>query len=139
MKFPILAALAASIPFLGGSVDAAPLLIIGNKAGVFQIATLGGAAFRIKQVPSTSFQFGSRRGPVALARAYSKFGVAIPPDLLSIIEAILEELGLLQLGGIGQGGNGRGKGSANGPARTNGTQGINANSGMSAPAPRTGV
>ncbi|KAI0383454.1 Asp-domain-containing protein [Hypomontagnella monticulosa] len=52
--------------------------------------------FKIKQVPNKKF-YGQRkgRGSMAIARAYSKYGATIPDDLLSTIEEILKELGLL--------------------------------------------
>lgn len=36
-----------------------------------------------------------------MAKAYSKYGAAIPDDLLSYIEQLLEELGLLDQPGAG--------------------------------------
>jgi hypothetical protein len=94
MKFSVLAAVAAIVPSFTEVAAAPAILRPATRLDVFQVATLGGATFRIQQVPNKSFIFGARRGPIALARAYSKFGIAIPPDLLSIIEAILKDLGL---------------------------------------------
>ncbi|KAI1398785.1 Asp-domain-containing protein [Hypoxylon fuscum] len=58
--------------------------------------------FKISQVPNKKF-YGQRRGrgSMAIARAYSKFGQAVPDDLLTTIEQILEELGLLGNTGSG--------------------------------------
>ncbi|TID06877.1 Aspartic protease pep1 [Colletotrichum higginsianum] len=92
MRFTNPAAVAAVIPFAARLVDAAP--------SKMEIATLGGAAFRIEQVPNPDFYYGSRRGPIALARAYSKFGQQIPDDLLSLIDQILDDLGLLKGGEV---------------------------------------
>ncbi len=36
-----------------------------------------------------------------MAKAYSKYGATVPDDLLSYIEQILEELGLIQQPGAG--------------------------------------
>ncbi|KAK1598337.1 eukaryotic aspartyl protease [Colletotrichum navitas] len=108
------AAVAAFIPFVAHPADAKPVK--------FEIATLGGAAFRIEQVPNPNFYYGSRRGPVALARAYSKFGQQIPDELLSLIDQILAELGLLNGGNGGHRGHGKGKGGAGaGGSKGNGT------------------
>ncbi|KAK6215025.1 eukaryotic aspartyl protease [Colletotrichum tabaci] len=97
MRFTNSAAIAAVIPFAARLVDAAP--------SKMEIATLGGAAFRVEQVPNPDFYYGSRRGPIALARAYSKFGQQIPDDLLSLIDQILDDLGLLKGGkGVHKGG-----------------------------------
>ncbi|KAI0853372.1 eukaryotic aspartyl protease [Daldinia vernicosa] len=69
---------------------------------LFEITTLGGMTFKISQVPNKKF-YGQRkgRGSMAIARAYSKYGAAVPDDLLSTIEEILKELGLLGNGGAG--------------------------------------
>ncbi|KAK1988626.1 eukaryotic aspartyl protease [Colletotrichum cereale] len=116
MRFANSAAVAAFIPFVAHLVDATPVKL--------EIATLGGAAFRIEQVPNPDFYYGSRRGPIALARAYSKFGQPIPNDLQSLIDQILAELGLLNGGSSAhrQGnGQGRGKGKGAGGSKGNGT------------------
>ncbi|EFQ30784.1 eukaryotic aspartyl protease [Colletotrichum graminicola M1.001] len=109
MRFFNSATVAAFIPFVVHLADAKPVSI--------EIATLGGAAFRIEQVPNPNFYYGSRRGPIALARAYSKFGQQIPDELLSLIDQILAELGLLNGGngahmGHGEGGGSKGNGTA---------------------------
>ncbi|GJD02653.1 endothiapepsin [Colletotrichum higginsianum] len=110
MRFTNPAAVAAVIPFAARLVDAAP--------SKMEIATLGGAAFRIEQVPNPDFYYGSRRGPIALARAYSKFGQQIPDDLLSLIDQILDDLGLLKGGkGVHKGGKGEGKGKGKGKGK----------------------
>ncbi|KAL7620641.1 hypothetical protein AAE478_009636 [Parahypoxylon ruwenzoriense] len=69
---------------------------------LFEITTLGGMTFKIKQVPNNKFRgLQKGRGSMAIARAYSKYGAVIPEDLLAIIQQILEELGLLNNGGAG--------------------------------------
>ncbi|KAF6818150.1 eukaryotic aspartyl protease [Colletotrichum sojae] len=116
MRFGNSAAVAAFVPFAAHAVYAAP----SKRIEAFEIATLGGAAFRIEQVPNPDFYYGSRRGPIALARAYSKYGQQIPDDLLSLIDQILDELGLLR-GGKGKGrGKGKGKGGKGGGTGGNG-------------------
>ncbi|KAK2038923.1 eukaryotic aspartyl protease [Colletotrichum somersetense] len=113
MRFTNPAAVAACIPFVANLVNAKPVNI--------EIATLGGAAFRIEQVPNPNFYYGSRRGPIALARAYSKFGQQIPDELLSLIDQILAELGLLNGGsGASRGGHGHGKGKGMGAGGSKG-------------------
>ncbi|KAI1419948.1 eukaryotic aspartyl protease [Xylaria sp. FL1777] len=83
-------------------VLAAPTEKRGILGPLFEISTLGGMTFKINQVPNQKF-YGARkgRGAMAMAKAYSKYGAAIPDDLLSYIEQILEELGLIQQPGAG--------------------------------------
>ncbi|GKT41677.1 aspergillopepsin-1 [Colletotrichum spaethianum] len=122
MRFTNSAAVAAFPPFVAHLVNAAPSKV--------EIATLGGAAFRIEQMPNPDFYYGSRRGPIALARAYSKFGQQIPDNLLSLIDQILEELGLLDRGsGKHNGGKGKmhgGKGKGNSTMTPGGAEAIRA-------------
>ena len=120
MKFLNLAALAASILSAGSSariISRTRTIIL--KPDAFEIAVLGGQTFRVSQVPNVGF-IAQGRGPRAMARAFSKYGVAVPADLLLVLEQILLELGLLRpngRGGLGVG-NGRG-GSGNSPVNTN--------------------
>ncbi|KAI0173576.1 eukaryotic aspartyl protease [Hypoxylon sp. FL1284] len=69
---------------------------------MFEITTLGGMTFKITQVPNKKY-YGQHkgRGSMAIARAYSKYGAAIPDDLLSSIQKLLGELGLLGDDGSG--------------------------------------
>ncbi|KAI1657635.1 eukaryotic aspartyl protease [Daldinia decipiens] len=71
---------------------------------LFEVTTLGGMTFKISQVPNKKF-YGVQKGggSMAIARAYSKYGAAISDDLLSTIEEILKELGLLGNAGAGAG------------------------------------
>ncbi|KAJ8125477.1 hypothetical protein O1611_g8161 [Lasiodiplodia mahajangana] len=96
MRFHHGAVVAASFIFTQNLISAAPVQKRGIL-GLFEISTLGGVTFKIQQVPNKKF-YGARkgRGAMAIARAYSKYGAAIPDDLLSYIEQLLEELGLLQ-------------------------------------------
>ncbi|KAI1875170.1 hypothetical protein JX265_004228 [Neoarthrinium moseri] len=90
MKFSAVAAVAGAILSHDGRVAASPL-----KIEVFEISTLGGMTFKIHQAPNKAFS-GLRKGPLAIARAYTKFGLTFPDDLSSVIEQLLEELGLLK-------------------------------------------
>ncbi|KAH9894594.1 eukaryotic aspartyl protease [Xylariomycetidae sp. FL2044] len=63
----------------------------------YSISTLGGMTFKVNQVPNEKFSGQAKgRGAMAMARAYTKYGVAVSDDLASTIEQLLEELGLLQ-------------------------------------------
>ncbi|KAK9425762.1 hypothetical protein SUNI508_03123 [Seiridium unicorne] len=85
------ATLAAAIVAQYGLVSASPLKVI--TIDLSEISTLGGMTFKIHQQPNKAFS-GVRKGPLAIAKAYAKFGVSFPDDLLSVIEQLLEELGL---------------------------------------------
>ncbi|KAF3023496.1 Type I transmembrane sorting receptor [Neopestalotiopsis sp. 37M] len=85
-------ALAIAIGLQNGLVAAAPHTKV-IKIDLSEISVLGGMTFKIHQQPNKAFK-GVRKGSLALARAYSKFGVAFPDDLLTAIEKLLEELGL---------------------------------------------
>ncbi|KAI5927252.1 eukaryotic aspartyl protease [Camillea tinctor] len=110
MKFQNTTALAASFLMCHGVVSAAPppQQPQPEKRGIldplYAISTLGGMTFKISQVPNKKF-YGTRRGrgSMAIARAYSKYGVAVSDDLLTTIQQLLEELGLLQSAGVGNG------------------------------------
>ncbi|KAI0601438.1 eukaryotic aspartyl protease [Biscogniauxia sp. FL1348] len=107
MKFQNTTALAASVLMCHGVVSAAPPPQ-PQKRGIldplYAISTLGGMTFKINQVPNTKF-YGTRRGrgSMAIARAYSKYGVAVSDDLLTTIQQLLEELGLVQSAGASNG------------------------------------
>lgn len=97
---------AAAAAFVVCSQDFASASPVGGRVQkrdtIYEITTLGGMTFKISQVPNKKF-YGQRRGrgSMAIARAYSKFGQAVPDDLLTTIEQILEELGLLGNTGSG--------------------------------------
>ncbi len=79
---------------------------------MLEISVFGGQTIRAPQVANSAF-VGVGRGPRAMAKAYAKFGVQISPELLLILEEILEALGLFSpsggLGGLGgSAGNGGG-------------------------------
>jgi hypothetical protein len=90
MKLLAAAAVGASILAQGGLISASPLKIID----IFEISTLGGMTFQISQVPNQRYS-GAPKGPLAVAKAYAKFGVDAPDDLLSAIDQLLQQLGLL--------------------------------------------
>ncbi|KAI1375367.1 eukaryotic aspartyl protease [Hypoxylon crocopeplum] len=96
MKFTSTAAVAAYFLCCQDLASAGPVQKRGLLDPTFEITVLGGMTFKITQVPNKKF-YGQHkgRGSMAIARAYSKYGIAIPDDLLSTIEKILEELGLL--------------------------------------------
>ncbi|KAI0126914.1 eukaryotic aspartyl protease [Xylariales sp. AK1849] len=91
MKFLSAAAIAASLLSQNGMISASPMDI--KVVDVFEVSTLGGMTFKINQQPNEAYT-GIRKGPLALGRAYAKFGVSFPDDLTSIIQQLLEELGL---------------------------------------------
>lgn len=90
MKFS-LAACAAVMLAQDGIVSASSHKV--SRHDILEISTLGGMTFKIHQKPNKKFT-GLRRGPLAIARAYTKFGISYSDDLLSVIEKLLEELGL---------------------------------------------
>lgn len=94
MKFSSSVVLATAVS-LGrdGIASAAPTKTKVIKIDLSGVSVLGGMTFKIHQQPNKAFS-GIRKGPLALARAYSKFGAALPDDLLSVVEQLLEELGL---------------------------------------------
>lgn len=96
------AAVAAYVLCCRDLASAGPVQKRGVLDPLFEITTLGGMTFKISQVPNKKF-YGRRkgRGSMAIAKAYSKYGAAIPDDLLSAVEEILKELGLLGNGGAG--------------------------------------
>ncbi|KAI8947204.1 eukaryotic aspartyl protease [Xylaria longipes] len=103
MRFHHGAVVAASFSFTRNLVSAAPTEKRGVLGPLFEVSTLGGMTFKLNQVPNQKFS-GARkgRGAMAMAKAYTKYGAAVPDDLLSYIEQLLEELGLIQQPGAGK-------------------------------------
>lgn len=108
MKIPSTFALAATA-LLATTTSGSPLPLQPRSRSftvspsLFEIAVLGGSTVRVNQVPNVNF-FQGRRGPMALANAYRKFGLAVPQELLDVIEAIIAEiLANLARGGPGAG------------------------------------
>jgi hypothetical protein len=88
MRLSYTTAVAASILSSAGLVAAAPRL----NAPV-EIAVLGGSTFRLHQKANPHFR-AIGRGPRAIAKAYQKFGVAVPDSLLEVLLEILQQLGI---------------------------------------------
>ncbi|KAK3394645.1 aspartic peptidase domain-containing protein [Podospora didyma] len=63
----------------------------------FKVSTLGGATFKISQVYNTNFKQAGK-GPRALGKVYSKFGVDFPPELAAVLKALLDQLRIKPLG-----------------------------------------
>lgn len=57
---------------------------------VYGVSTLGGMTFKINQVPNQAYT-GRRKGPLAIAKAYSKFGVSYPDELVTVLEKLVKE------------------------------------------------
>ncbi|KAL2154393.1 hypothetical protein VTH82DRAFT_3069 [Thermothelomyces myriococcoides] len=85
MKFAVFA-LAASL------VAAAPRVVKVDPSDI-KPRRLGGTKFKLPQIHNDFFrQHG--RGPRALAKAYEKYNIELPPDLLHVIRGILRDLGI---------------------------------------------
>ncbi|CAK7218041.1 hypothetical protein SCUCBS95973_003355 [Sporothrix curviconia] len=98
---------------------------------MLEISVFGGQTIRAPQVLNAGFVTPGR-GPRALAKAYAKFGVEISPELLLILEEILEALGITVPGVAGTGG-------TSGTTGTGGTaanQSTSASQGMVAAVPQ---
>ncbi|KAH8899317.1 Asp-domain-containing protein [Thozetella sp. PMI_491] len=121
MKFSSAAAVAASLLSSAGLVTALTII----EPSKFEITVLGGSTFRLQQQPNKNYNMVGR-GPRALAKVYTKFGLSLPPELLLLLEEILLELGLLKSGGGSGTGSGSGIGRGNSTAPgTNATDGAN--------------
>ncbi|KAL2199999.1 aspartic peptidase domain-containing protein [Corynascus similis CBS 632.67] len=85
MKFAAVA-LAASL------VAAAPRVVKVDPSDI-KPRRLGGAKFKLGQIHNDLFrQHG--RGPRALAKAYEKYNIELPPTLLEVVQKILKDLGI---------------------------------------------
>ncbi|AEO53939.1 hypothetical protein MYCTH_2295885 [Thermothelomyces thermophilus ATCC 42464] len=85
MKFAALA-LAASL------VAAAPRVVKVDPSDI-KPRRLGGTKFKLGQIHNDLFrQHG--RGPRALAKAYEKYNIELPPNLLEVVQRILKDLGI---------------------------------------------
>lgn len=86
MKFATFAAFAASL------VAAAPRVVQVHPSDI-RPRRLGGHKFKLPQIHNDMFrQHG--RGPRALAKAYEKYDIELPTDLVEIVQKILTELGI---------------------------------------------
>jgi hypothetical protein len=86
MKFSSLAAIAAPALFWDALTSASPL-----KVDVFEVSVLGGMTFKINQTPNKAYT-GRRKGPLAVAKALSKYGVAYPDELVTVLQELAKEL-----------------------------------------------
>ncbi|OAA62653.1 eukaryotic aspartyl protease [Niveomyces insectorum RCEF 264] len=126
------AAVAASLLSLSSGVLAAalPRNFVVTK-DMLEISVLGGQTIKASQVLNPGFR-SVGRGPRALAKAYSKFGVQISPELLLILEELLAALGFTIAGtGAGTGTNGGNNGGG-----INANQSTSASQGMVAAVPQ---
>lgn len=80
------AAVAASLLSSSGLVAGAPLILE-------EITVLGGETFKLNQVLNENFNT-AYQGPRALAKAYQKYGVTIPAALMTVLQKILQEMGV---------------------------------------------
>lgn len=115
MKLTSLAAATASLLASANIAVAAPRVVQVNAADL-KYSTLGGKTFKVSQVYNNGFRQRGK-GPRAVAKAYQKYGLEIPPQLLDILQSLLEDLGVEIQGvsGGGSGRNGKGNGNGNGP------------------------
>ncbi len=115
MKLLSTAAVAASILSSSGLVAAGPIVITPAE---FEINVLGGQTFRVNQVANEGF-ITAQRGPRSLVKAFAKYG-EVPQDLIDLIIALLEELGI-EIPGLGTPG---APGSPGANSSTNANQGM---------------
>lgn len=135
MRFTVVAVLAASL--VGAAPAPAPLDDLSSllelateQVSEFEIAVLGGSTLRAQQQHNENFISGGR-GPRSYLKAlgkYSAFGATIDPQLICIVDGILQELGLGGLVGAAgaecsstTGGNGGGNSGGNGGRPGSGT------------------
>lgn len=135
MKYIAVAALAVSL------VGAAPtsigdlLELATEQVSEFEVVGLGGMTLRAQQQYNEKFISGGR-GPRSYLKSlakYSSFGATIDPQLVCIVDSILQELGLGGLAGADTGDCGAltgGTGSTNGGRPGSGTGSGGAGSGQ---------
>jgi len=145
MRFIAIAVLAASVAGAAPAVlDILDLLNLATEqVSEFEVAVLGGMTLRAQQQYNGNF-IAAGRGPRSYLKAlgkYSSYGATINPELVCIVDSILQELGLGALAvaipqdcaaALGSGGQpaagkpGKGKGGGNagrpGAGSGNGTQ-----------------
>ncbi len=110
MKFGSAAAVAASLLSSAGLVTALTVV----EPAKFEVSILGGSTFRLQQQANENYNMVGR-GPRALGKVYTKFGLSLSDELLQLLEEILEELGLLN-GGRGSGSGSRGGRNSTSPS-----------------------
>lgn len=92
MKFANLAVAVASLVAPATLVAGAPRVVQAQPADL-KPRKIGGSTFRLSQVHNDMFrQHG--KGPRALAKAYEKYEIELPPTLLGVLRKIFKELGI---------------------------------------------
>lgn len=66
--------------------------VIPTRIGIPADSTSVGKSFSVEQVRNTAFK--RRYGPLALAKAYIKYGAEVPSDVQGAVARIFDELGL---------------------------------------------
>lgn len=74
----------------------------------------GGTRIKVPQIHNHKFK-QHRKGPRALAKVYNKFNLQLPPELLDVLDTILQELGLESPGQRLSGGSGAGAANPGSP------------------------
>lgn len=103
MKFVAVAALAASLVGAAPTIVDELLELTTEQVSDFEVVGLGGMTLRAEQQYNENF-VAAGRGPRAYLKSlakYSAFGATIDPELLCIVDGILQELGLGALLGAG--------------------------------------
>lgn len=103
MKFVAVATLAASLVGAAPTIVDDLLELTTQQVSEFEVVGLGGMTLRAEQQYNENF-IAAGRGPRAYLKSlakYSAFGATIDPELLCIVDGILQELGLGALLGAG--------------------------------------
>lgn len=101
MKFVAVAALAASVVGAAPTIIEDLLELTTEQVSDFEVVGLGGMTLRAEQQYNENF-IAAGRGPRSYLKSlakYSAFGATIDPELLCIVDGILQELGLGALAG----------------------------------------
>ena len=126
-------ALAAAIT-KNRSPSSATIQNIEITKDMLQVSVFGGQTIRAPQVLNAGF-IAPGRGPRALAKAYAKFGVEISPELLLILEELLQALGI-SVPGLGSSGTSGSTGSSGSTGGTGTNESTTASQGMVAAVPQ---
>jgi hypothetical protein len=93
MRFSLTTTAVAASIFSSAALVAAAPRVKANSLAALEISVLGGSTFKLHQAPNPNFR-ALGKGPRALAKAYQKYGVAFPDNLLEVVLEILKELGI---------------------------------------------
>ncbi|KAI0392243.1 eukaryotic aspartyl protease [Xylariaceae sp. FL0594] len=97
MRCPCGVIVAASILLDRHMISAASVETRRALDASLPVSTPGSVAFKVYQVPNKKFDPARKgRGAMAMAKAFSKYGVPIPDDLHASIRRVLEEITLAQ-------------------------------------------